>query len=77
MIAAVQHIRILMRHGDRQPTANVQALQTKRQHRLRAIGESIVATLQALYRHGCCMCPWGFIAGRDLTGAGNAILAPA
>lgn len=50
MIAAIQNIRILIRHGDRQPTAAVQALQTQLQSYLQAINEHIWAFISPFGR---------------------------
>lgn len=76
MIAAVQNIRILIRHGNRQPTAAVQALQAELKNFLHAIYASILATLHALGCFGCCM-PIESIANRDAIYSENVILAPA
>jgi hypothetical protein len=77
MIAAVQNIRILIRHGDRQPTAAAQALQTQLQSRLQAIYASILASLQALERFRCCMSPSRFITSRDTTYSETGVFTPA
>jgi hypothetical protein len=77
LIAVVQNIRILIRHGDQKPTAAAQALQAELQNSIQAIYASISATLHALGRFGCCMHPSRGIANRDAIYSENVILAPA
>jgi len=74
MIAAVQNVRILIRHGDRQPTAAAQALQAELQNRIQAIYASVRAAIHALEKFTCCMSPSAFIAGRDTTYSKNVVL---
>jgi transposase len=74
MIAAVQNARTLVRHGDRKPTAAVQALQMELHNRLQAIHASILAMLHALGCSGGSISPLRFIANRDATYSANAVL---
>jgi transposase len=74
IIAAVQNVRILIRHGDRTPTAAVQVLQVELQNRLPTIHASILATLHALGVPDAPISPLKSIANRDATYSANAIL---
>lgn len=77
LIAAVQNIRTLIRHGDQQPPAAILALRTERQNHLRAIYAPILAILQALELYRCRMSSSGFITSRETTYSENLMLAPA
>lgn len=74
MIAAVQNIRILIRHGDRKPIAAAQALQTELQNRIQAIYVSILATLHALGCFECFMNSFRYITNRNAAYSENVIL---
>lgn len=77
IIAVVQNVRILIRHGDRKPTALAQAVQAQLQNRLHAIHASIWADLQALDLFRRDKSSSRFIANSSTTYSENGVFAPA